>query len=385
MYGLLGRNSSPMLGSNVFSNQSNQVRPQSMNMVGGIDPLRGQSLLGQPMRMPAPSPMALQLQQRMQPQRQGLLGRIGGRVRSAAQEVGGLFEGDEGRARATALSRSLLRGPSRTPISFGQSLAEGLSAGNVAVQQEEERRFKRGLLEREMAAKEAPNVIKMRGPSGADVLVDQSTGKIMSDPFGSQQTTQDEVSSIIDKPISLEEIESAFDLNDAAGGELADKAIRGYGAIASRLTGGDRTPSTSRAVAETNRLNLKMSNAIVQSNGGKRTAAIQRVIDEVTPKTSDTNEQYRAKAKALVAAGREQLERSRQLLIETPKAEDKTKIREGMRELASAVREYEMVLIKDSQRQTKTGIYSPEYKAQKQKSFSEKSNQELFDTLKLGM
>ena len=113
-----------------------------MNMrLGGIDPLRGQSLLGQPMRMPAASPMALQLQQRMQPPRQGLLGRIGGRVRSAAQEVGGLFEGDEGRARATALSRSLLRGPSRTPISFGQSLAEGLSAGNIAAEKDIERKF----------------------------------------------------------------------------------------------------------------------------------------------------------------------------------------------------------------------------------------------------
>lgn len=350
---------------------------QPTNMVGGIDPLRGQSLMGQPVRMPAASPIGMQFQQRMQPQQARGGGALGG--------LGRAFTGEGSSARLSALGASLLQGPSRTPISFGSSMAQGLLAGNIAAQQEEERRFKRGLLEREMAAKEAPDVIKMRGPSGVDVLVDQSTGKIMSDPFSSQQTTQDDVSSIIDKPINPEEIESAFDLNDAAGGELADKAIRGYGAIASRLTGGDRTPSTSRAVAETNRLNLKMSNAIVQSNGGKRTAAIQRLIDEVTPKTSDTNEQYRAKTKALVAAGREQLQRSRQLLIETPKAEDKTKIREGMRELASAVREYEMVLIKDSQRQTNTGIYSPEYKAQKQKSFSEKSNQELFDTLKLGM
>lgn len=282
----------------------------------------------------------------------------------------------------TQLGMGLLsQGPSRTPIRTSASLGQGLLGAQQAYQKSLGSQLQQAAA---IKALGKPDVIKMRGPSGADVLVDQSTGKIMSDPFGSQQKTQDDVSSILDKPINPEEIESAFDLNDAAGGELADKAIRGWGAITSRLTGEDMTPSTSRAVAETNRLNLKMSNAIVQSNGGKRTAAIQRLIDEVTPRTSDTNEQYRAKAKALVSAGREQLQRSRQLLIETPKAEEKTKIREGMRELASAVREYEMVLVKDSQRQMKTGVYSPEYKAQKQKSFSEKSNQELFDTLKLG-
>jgi len=70
-----------------------------------------------------------------------LLGRLGGRVRSATQEIGGLFEGDEGRARAAALSRSLLRGPSRTPISFGQSLAEGLAAGGEEIERMEQRKF----------------------------------------------------------------------------------------------------------------------------------------------------------------------------------------------------------------------------------------------------
>lgn len=70
-----------------------------------------------------------------------LLGRLGGRVRSATQEIGGLFEGDEGRARAAALSRSLLRGPSRTPISFGQSLAEGLAAGGEEIERMKQRKF----------------------------------------------------------------------------------------------------------------------------------------------------------------------------------------------------------------------------------------------------
>lgn len=123
---------------------------QPMNMVGGIDPLRGQSLMGQPVRMPAPSPMGMQLQQRMQPQQQqGLFGRIGSGLGGAARGLGGAFTGEGSSARLSALGASLLQGPSRTPISLGSSLAQGLLAGNVAAQQEEERRFKRGLLERQ--------------------------------------------------------------------------------------------------------------------------------------------------------------------------------------------------------------------------------------------
>ena len=211
MYGLLDRTSSPMLGSNVFSNQSNQIRPQSMNMVGGIDPLRGQSLLGQPMRMPAASPMALQLQQRMQPPRQGLLGRIGGRVRSAAQEVGGLFEGDEGRARATALSRSLLRGPSRTPISFGQSLAEGLSAGNVAAEKEIERKFllseRKKKLEKEKRKEQEKEEVKR-------------LEAIASDPKADVEERKKALSRL--KPLKFAERELFPTLSDAKARYLSD-------------------------------------------------------------------------------------------------------------------------------------------------------------------
>lgn len=283
----------------------------------------------------------------------------------------------------TQLGMGLLsQGPSRTPIRTSASLGQGLLGAQQAYQKSLGSQLQQAAA---IKALGKPDVIKMRGPSGADVLVDQSTGKIMSDPFGSQQTTQDDVSSIIAKPIELSEVESTFDLDDAAGGEPLDKIQRFLGGAGARLTGGEPTPDITRAIAETNRLNLEMSNAIVKANGGKRTATIQKLIDENLPLTSDTNAKYRAKAKALVSSGQQQLSRSRQLLAETTNPKEKTKIREGMRELAAAVREYEIVLIKDSQRQTNTGIYSPEYKAQKQESFSEKSNQELFDTLNLGM
>jgi hypothetical protein len=62
-------------------------------------------------RQPAPAP--------------SLLGRIGGGIRSAGKELGGLFEGEEGQLRARELSKALMTGPTRVPVSFGQSLVEG--------------------------------------------------------------------------------------------------------------------------------------------------------------------------------------------------------------------------------------------------------------------
>ena len=67
----------------------------------------------------------------------GLLGRIGEGLRGAGQELGGLFQGPEGQLRARELSKTLMTGPSRIPVSFGQSLVEGLAAGGEAVSQAE--------------------------------------------------------------------------------------------------------------------------------------------------------------------------------------------------------------------------------------------------------
>jgi hypothetical protein len=146
---------------------------QSLNIGGGvdplsnIDPLRGQSLMGQPVRMPAASPMALQLQQRMQPQQARGGGVLGG--------LGRAFTGEGSSARLSALGASLLQGPSRTPISLGSSLAQGLLAGNVAAQQEQERKFKRGLLEREMAVAEAKLKPKPTEAENVNIILPDGT------------------------------------------------------------------------------------------------------------------------------------------------------------------------------------------------------------------
>lgn len=95
----------------------------------------------------------------------GLLGSIGGGLSGAASELRGLFSGEEGQARARALSKSLLSGPSRTPISFGQSVAEGLAAGSEEIERTEQRKFTKEQRARQKKQIEAQNKL-------ADVLAD---------------------------------------------------------------------------------------------------------------------------------------------------------------------------------------------------------------------
>lgn len=57
----------------------------------------------------------------------------------AARGLGNAFTGQGSSARLSALGASLLAGPSRTPISFGSSLAQGLLAGNIAAQEATEK------------------------------------------------------------------------------------------------------------------------------------------------------------------------------------------------------------------------------------------------------
>jgi|14BtaG_2_1085337.scaffolds.fasta_scaffold08790_2 hypothetical protein len=88
-----------------------------------------------PPPMPRPSLLSDQLNQieRQSTPAPSLLGRIGGGIRSAGKELGGLFEGEEGQLRARELSKALMTGPTRVPVSFGQSLVEGLASGGEAV------------------------------------------------------------------------------------------------------------------------------------------------------------------------------------------------------------------------------------------------------------
>ena len=110
------------------ANLTNQMMPQ-INMPN--------PLLGMDLSPPPPTPPSF-------------YDKIRSGAMDTASGLAGAFTGEGSSARLSALGASLLSGPSRTPVSFGSSLSQGLLAGNQAVQAEKDRKFNRSLLEQEM-------------------------------------------------------------------------------------------------------------------------------------------------------------------------------------------------------------------------------------------
>lgn len=96
--------------------------PQPSRLIDNVSPMPRPSI---------PSDMADQIERKSVPA--GLLGQLGEGVRGAGQELSGLFSGPEGQLRARELSKALMTGPTRVPVSFGQSLVEGLASGGELI------------------------------------------------------------------------------------------------------------------------------------------------------------------------------------------------------------------------------------------------------------
>jgi len=145
--------------------QGNTFRGQPM----GVSPIRGM----------AAQQAALPLTSGSMYQGPPPLPSIGQRVSSGlggvARGIGGAFTGEGSSARLNALAASLLQDPSRTPIALGPSLAKGLLAGNVAAQQEQDRKFKRSLLEHEMAVAKAKLKPKPTEAENVNIILPDGT------------------------------------------------------------------------------------------------------------------------------------------------------------------------------------------------------------------
>jgi len=145
------------------------------------------------------------------------------------------------------IAAGLLTGPQRTPISFGQSLLGGLQAGQQMKEAEEERLFKRGLLEREadlasrrldllgtqidvesqklLAGGVKGDSVNVRLPSGVttigredeagNIFVQTEDGQLIPAPFGSTKVSLSvQASGLSDlTPAAQELTQSGLDLS----------------------------------------------------------------------------------------------------------------------------------------------------------------------------
>ena len=145
--------------------QGNTFRGQPM----GVSPIRG--MAAQQAALPLTSGSMYQ----GPPPPPSIGQRVSSGLGGVARGIGGAFTGEGSSARLSALGASLLQGPSRTPISLGSSLAQGLLAGNVAAQQEQDRKFKRSLLEHEMAVAKAKLKPKPTEAENVNIILPDGT------------------------------------------------------------------------------------------------------------------------------------------------------------------------------------------------------------------
>lgn len=165
------------------------------------------------------------------PSSSGLLGSVGRGLSGAASELGGLFSGEEGQARARALSKSLLSGPSATPISFGQKIAEGLMGGQGEIEAQEKRKYLKEQMQEKRSESKARKEFKEAVESGDENKVNKAFKKAYPLEWAKSTAKNESVSDL--KAYAIKEVARA-DKNNTPRSELPKYIIDLYNAATSQ-------------------------------------------------------------------------------------------------------------------------------------------------------
>jgi hypothetical protein len=164
------------------------------------------------------------------PSSSGLLGSVGRGLSGAASELGGLFSGEEGQARARALSKSLLSGPSATPISFGQKIAEGLMGGQDEIEAQEKRKYLKEQMQEKRSESKARKEFKEAVEGGDENKVNKAFKKAYPLEWAKSNAKNQSVSDL--KADAIKEVARA-DKNKTPRSELPKYIIDLYNAATS--------------------------------------------------------------------------------------------------------------------------------------------------------
>lgn len=168
------------------------------------------------------------------PSSSGLLGSVGRGLSGAASELGGLFSGEEGQARARALSKSLLSGPSATPISFGQKIAEGLMGGQDEIEAQEKRKYLKEQMQEKRSESKARKQFKEAVEGGDENKINKAFKKAYPLEWAKSTAKNESVSDL--KADAIKQVARA-DKNKTPRSELPKYIIDLYNAATSQASG----------------------------------------------------------------------------------------------------------------------------------------------------
>ena len=222
--------------------------------------------------------------------------------------LGGLL-GPEARKQAQdeaimKMGLSLLgQGPSRTPISFGQSLAQGLGAGQGAYKSSLSGQLAdtASLLSLKNASR--PDYMTVKAPDGSEVLVDKKTGEVLN-PFGdSTYGVTPEAIERVDYNPEGEDVYGAgkVTLKDLAGGTIGG-ALTDVANVAAELGGTVHDPARTKAKAVLQKVNTPIITALAADLGKSGSKYIVQKAEANVPKDTDGRATFYNKSLALISS-----------------------------------------------------------------------------------
>ena len=222
--------------------------------------------------------------------------------------LGGLL-GQEARKQAQneaimKMGLSLLgQGPSRTPISFGQSLAQGLSAGQSAYSGDLRSQLAdtASLLSLKNASR--PDYMTVKAPDGSEVLVDKKTGEMLN-PFGDSTygVTPEPIEPIDYNPPEKDIYGvGSVKLEDLAGGTFGG-LFSDAANVAAELGGTTADAGRIKAKAILNKVNTPIVTALAADLGKTGSKYIVQKAEQNVPKASDGKATFYNKSVALISS-----------------------------------------------------------------------------------
>jgi hypothetical protein len=279
--------------------------------------------------------------------------------------LGGLL-GQEARKQAQdeaimKMGLSLLgQGPSRTPISFGQSLAQGLLQGQQAYRQDLQGQLADTASLLSLGKAKDPNYVKMN-IGGDDVLVDTNPRSPTFQQVISPQTGVSDAASV--KPVQIipteSEIKNAPLPEDVAQGDLYGAMARGVRGVAG-IFGKEASKETTRAEYFVENLNKDLRLNLVQDLGGRLTKVVSDELNKILPNPlQDNNTEFIVKAEELVDFSEKRIAEINSQLPNMTSKEKKEAVN-LVNNLSSKIRSYKAMLEKQRQFDTSSGIYAKE-------------------------
>lgn len=195
------------------------------------------------------------------------------------------------------------QGPSRTPISFGQSLAQGLLQGKQAYRQDLQGQLADTASLLSLAKANAPDYMTVKAPDGSEVLVDKKTGKVFN-PFGEgAYGSPTDVADVTDYNPPEEDIfgQGSVTLQDLAGGDIAGFGADVFNTIFSAI-GSVASPERSKAKAILQKVNTPIVTALAADLGKSGSKYIVQKAEQNVPQPSDGNVTFYNKSVALITS-----------------------------------------------------------------------------------